>query len=299
MTKEYIRRINLALNYIDENLDQDLNLAILAKIAHYSPFHFHRLFTGITGENPNKYILRLRIERAAYQIKKQSSLSISEIAFRNGFVSNSNFSKAFKKYYGISPSFLRKNTDEFSKIRQIKSKNGQVQIEITDDFRMMDHLNLIQSTTPITIRKIPDVKVAYVNYVGAFDKIGHAYDILMKWAKGVNLGPVKSITRFHDSPEVTEICQVRQSACVELKGEYPPSDDISFSTIVGGKHAVGSFELVMSELDSAWQSMMLWVAEHELIIDERKTSFEVYHRTSKEVPFKMQIEIFVPIKSKD
>jgi len=299
MTKEYIRRINLARNYIDKNLDQDLNLAILAKIAHYSPFHFHRLFTGVTGENPNKYILRLRIERAAYQIKKQNSLSISEIAFRNGFVSNSNFSKAFKKYYGISPSYLRKNADKFSKIRQVKSKNGQLQIEITNDFRKMEHLNLIQSTTPITIRKIPDVKVAYVNYVGAFDKIGDAYAIIMKWAKGVDLDPVKSITRFHDSPEVTEISQVRQSACVEIKGEYPTSDDISFSTIEGGKHAVGNFDLVMSELDTAWQTMMLWVAEHELIPDERKTSFEVYHKTSKEVPVKMQIEIFVPIKSKD
>ncbi len=85
MMKEYQRRINNTLQFIHENLDQNLNLSTLSSVANYSPFHFHRLFKAITGESPNKYVLRLRIERSAYQMKKDSLLSLSEIAFSNGF----------------------------------------------------------------------------------------------------------------------------------------------------------------------------------------------------------------------
>jgi len=63
--KEYIKRINYVLDYIEKNLAEELSLAHLAKIVHYSPFHFHRLFSTIVGENLNSYINRKRIERIA------------------------------------------------------------------------------------------------------------------------------------------------------------------------------------------------------------------------------------------
>jgi len=47
INKEYIHRINLALQFIDAQLDADLSLESVAAIAMYSPFHFHRIFKAV------------------------------------------------------------------------------------------------------------------------------------------------------------------------------------------------------------------------------------------------------------
>jgi AraC family transcriptional regulator len=46
-------RINRIINYIQQNPEKDLSLQSLSKIASFSPYHFHRIFTAIVGENPN------------------------------------------------------------------------------------------------------------------------------------------------------------------------------------------------------------------------------------------------------
>lgn len=299
MPDAHLKRINLAIEFIKANLDRELNLSDLSKLAFYSPFHFHRLFTAIVGESPHQYILRLRIERAAYQLKKDKELNILEIACNNGFESSSGFSKAFKKHYGVSPTVLRNNSSQFSKIRQINSKNGQRLIEISHDIWNVSDLRQMAKNAQVEIKVIPSMKVAFVNHVGAFDGIGKAYGYLLKWARWQNLNPEKLITRFHDSPEVTDLHQIRQSACIEITREPEKSDDILFSTINAGKHAVGRFDIDLKDLDSAWQSMIVWVAEQELVPDEQKTCFEVYsNHFSKKVSENHIVDIYVPLKQK-
>ncbi len=297
MIREYQRRINNTLQFIHENLDQNLNLSTLSSVANYSPFHFHRLFKAITGESPNKYVLRLRIERSAYQMKKSNLLSLSEIAFSNGFQSSANFSKSFKKYYGITPSELKANSDQFSKIRQVNSKNGQTKVEITDDLYAVINSNKIIPLSPIFIQRISPITVAYTNYIGAFNDIGSAYAKVMKWAKVNGIHPLKRITRFYDSPEVTDLSQIRQNACVVIDKKYEPSETISFSVIEEGKYATGKFEIEMQELDKAWQTMMLWVAEQELIPDPKRTCFEKYHAIEDSTLTKITIELYAPVKT--
>ncbi|MEL6562503.1 MAG: AraC family transcriptional regulator, partial [Bacteroidota bacterium] len=53
---EYVKRINSVLDFIEKNLEADLSLEALSKVAIYSPFHFHRVFTTIVGENLNQYV---------------------------------------------------------------------------------------------------------------------------------------------------------------------------------------------------------------------------------------------------
>ena len=63
--QEYLLRINKVTDYIHNNIDQPLPLQKMAGIACFSPFHFHRVFTILTGETPTDYIKRTRIEKAA------------------------------------------------------------------------------------------------------------------------------------------------------------------------------------------------------------------------------------------
>ena len=125
MNEDYIKRINTILVFIDENLDSELSLEIIARVGFYSPFHLHRIFKAITNETLNSYITRKRIEKAASILLHQKNISITELSLQYGFNSNSSFTRTFKKFYGISPSEFRKSKPKYSKISQVESKNGQ------------------------------------------------------------------------------------------------------------------------------------------------------------------------------
>jgi AraC family transcriptional regulator len=60
----YLRRINAVIDHVNANLNRSHSLDELAGIAHFSKFHFHRVFKIITGETVLEFVKRLRLERA-------------------------------------------------------------------------------------------------------------------------------------------------------------------------------------------------------------------------------------------
>lgn len=73
-----------ALLFIQENLDEEVTLHQVAKAAHYSPYHFHRVFRAFTGESLHNYIRRLRMEKAAGRLR-YSHQSVTDIALDSGY----------------------------------------------------------------------------------------------------------------------------------------------------------------------------------------------------------------------
>lgn len=61
--QEYKLRIDKVTEYIHQNIDQPLSLHKMAGIACFSPFHFHRVFTFLTGETPTEYIKRTGLKK--------------------------------------------------------------------------------------------------------------------------------------------------------------------------------------------------------------------------------------------
>lgn len=278
-------RINQAIEYINNNLDSELNLATLSKVALYSPFHFHRLFSAIVNETPNEFINRIRIEKSASDLMKNKSLTIADVYAKYGFSSNASFSKAFKKYYGISPSELKKNTNAFSKIEQINSKNGQKQLRIDSYICNIDNYkNFIKMNTIIEVKKMPAINVAYVSHVGDFTKIENAFEKLMRWAGPKGLIGGKTITMYHDDPNITDISQVRQSACIELKQPVKSSGDVNTTTIKEDTYAVGKFEIGFSEFAEAWGGMMFWIEENGYTVNNERDCYEIYHNDFRTHP---------------
>lgn len=100
--EEYQLRINKVTDYIDHNIDQPLSLQKMAGIACFSPFHFHRVFTILTGETPTDYIKRTRIEKAALLLKRNKELSATEIAALCGFSSLSLLSRNFRLHFNMT-----------------------------------------------------------------------------------------------------------------------------------------------------------------------------------------------------
>jgi AraC family transcriptional regulator len=104
---EYKIRVNQVINFILQNLSEDLSLEKLSKIADYSPFHFQKIFKSVVGESPRQYVSRVRLETAAHALVIHREKSVTEIAFNHGFSSSATFARSFKNHFGVSSEKFR------------------------------------------------------------------------------------------------------------------------------------------------------------------------------------------------
>ncbi len=115
--QHYHDRVNRVLDYIAQHLDSDLSLGQLSAIGCFSPFHFHRVFQGITGETLNTHVRRVRLERAALLLRTSPGRRITNVALETGFPGAAEFSRAFKQHFGrTASSWDRRSPLEKSKI---------------------------------------------------------------------------------------------------------------------------------------------------------------------------------------
>lgn len=304
---EYRSRINRVMDYIDQNLDQVLELKKIAEIANFSPFHFHRIFTFLIGETPIDYIQRLRIEKAAWKLREKDPQTVTEIAYTCGFGSVSLFCRTFKKYFGITPGcFSKIEKPVYSQGGKLFSKNGQMlRKNLKNNLLYDSDLCIVESNqfyfmkTNIEVKEMPEMKAVYVRHIGPFHLIGQAYEKVFKWAvpRGLFIPNVsKSATVTHDDPSVTEIGKVRQSACIIVDDEVKVDGEISKLTIPGGKYAVGHFELGFDDFEKAWNTMCNWFTESGYQQGDGCT-FELYHNDYTTHPeHKHIVDICIPVK---
>jgi AraC family transcriptional regulator len=95
-----------AIEFINDNLDQDLKLAEIAVVVNMSQFYFARMFKQLMGISPHQYVVQRRMERAQ-QLLTKSQLSVAEVALRVGFSNQSHFTAQFRKATGTTPKGYR------------------------------------------------------------------------------------------------------------------------------------------------------------------------------------------------
>ena len=106
LIREYSEPIAEVMQYIREHICEPLSRDVLADVAGFSIPHFHRVFTAEVGESAGSYVRRLRMERAGRKLR-MGAVDITEVALAAGYDSHAAFSKAFRLYYGLSPSEFR------------------------------------------------------------------------------------------------------------------------------------------------------------------------------------------------
>ncbi|WP_415888472.1 AraC family transcriptional regulator [Neptuniibacter sp. SY11_33] len=246
--KEYLRRIHLATTYICSNLEQPLNLDKIAQVSCFSPFHFHRIFHALTGETVNDFIIRKRMEAAASRLICHKEMSITEVANAGGYSSSANFSKAFKNYFGITPSQIRDPSEiKNSKIGKLTSKYGKVfnpsdlYSQFVTDQVKFDPDKLEEILMRVTIEKLKEKRIAYLTAPKGYDvpAIFETWDRLDNWAKSIKLTNFES-QRFaicHDNPMITPTEHCRYDACVQIEDNTPVSEPFEVTTIPSGQYA--------------------------------------------------------------
>ena len=298
--EEYVRTVNRLLHFIDENLGNELSLESLSKVGFYSPFHLHRLFKTITNEALNAYITRKRIEKTAFLLIHRKEMSITELAMLYGFSSNSSFTRAFKKYYGVSPSdFRRISPSNYSKIRQVESKNGQVGELFEAYICDINHLkNWIQMNAAIEIIELPAQEVAFITQIGV-EGLENAFSKLIKWANAKRLmdNPACKIVRiYHDSFKITSPDKVRMSVGITLPEPISVSGEIGLILLEKGSYIKGYFEIEPLDFEKAWTSLYVWMSEKGYTKADR-TPFEIIHNNFNEHPEKKcLVDLYIPIE---
>jgi AraC family transcriptional regulator len=93
--------------FIESHLLDGIPLAVLADLAHLSPFHFVRAFKQSFGLPPHRYLVKLRIDRAK-ALLADSAMSVTQVGARLGFSETSSFTTTFRKFAGFTPTAYRR-----------------------------------------------------------------------------------------------------------------------------------------------------------------------------------------------
>ncbi|BDS14751.1 AraC family transcriptional regulator [Aureispira anguillae] len=300
LEEDYISRINKVIHYIEEHLEANLSLEKVAKIAHYSPFHFHRIFKAVTNETLNAYLTRKRIEKVASILMRKKQVSITSLALQYGFSSNSSFSRTFKRFYGVSPrQFRHLNPSRYSKICQLDRKNGQV----TSPFEayicnINNHKKWIKMNAKIDIKELPARHLAFITHIGS-QGVEKTFGKLLKWARSQHLlqqANSKLLRIFHDSYKITAPNKVRMSVCITLDSPIEVGGEIGLTSLPKGKFIVGRFEIGITEFEKSWSSLFIWMGEQGYQKADQDP-FELYHNNFEEHPEKKFIvDLCIPIE---
>ena len=275
---DYIQRINKVVAYINDHLDESLDLKTLAEVAALSEFHFHRVFKALKGESIGAHISRLRIEAAA-RLLRYSVLSIEDIAFNIGYEAPAALSKAFKNQYGITPTQYRTNKDIYIMKKEI----------INPDLALK---------APKIIELEPK-NLIYVALTGKYGTLdyGKAYEQLWAVVKSQKLFTkgIEAICVSYDDPKITEASLQRSEVSLAIHKPAHPEGEVSCKTLAGGKYAVFFYQGSYSHLSAVYDAAIRWVIDSEYEVREEPT-FEKYlndsRRTAQE---KLKTEVYISI----
>jgi AraC-like DNA-binding protein len=107
------RRVQIVLNEIDAQFGQEVRISDLARRAGVSPAGLERLFKTDVGLSIGEYLIEKRLSFAA-DLLSHSNEPVKEVMFQSGFKDPSNFNRAFRKRFGISPTRFRAGLSERS-----------------------------------------------------------------------------------------------------------------------------------------------------------------------------------------
>lgn len=269
--QEKILRVHLKIREVLAAGQEVPSLEILAETANLSPFHFHRVFKGLTGESLAEHIRRLRLEFAASQLKFGDK-GITMIAMDAGYESHEAFTRAFYRCFGEAPSVYRETRGNF--------------------FRKGTMMN-------VSIKKISARKVLFVRHTGPYAQCGKAWETLCGWAgknRMIGMG-TKFLGLSYDDPDVTSADKIRYDACLTVNKDVAPQHPVAFQEIPAGEYACYIHEGPLEKLHATYLKLSgEWLPRSGRTL-KALPSVEVYlNDPERTPPEKLKVEIQLPLE---
>lgn len=163
---DYFQAIQRFVDYIEDHLDEEIDMDEAVRRSHLSKFHFYRLFKAIVGITVHEYIKRRRLSEAAEHLRKTKD-DVLMTAVKYGFNSQAVFTRNFKRLYHYPPAKFRSMKDDTwrsgktNKINvdalklKIKNESGKVvvyeKVEIIKDLRLVGIERVTHDNNTFTI----------------------------------------------------------------------------------------------------------------------------------------------------
>ena len=221
----YEQRINEVKEFIAKHLDEELTLDQLSRVACFSKYHFHRLFTAYTGLSLWQYIRWLRLKRAAYQLIIDKDRTITEIALNAGFESHESFTRAFKQACGENPRDfrLKSSWNTWEKLPYLLPKEKEPLMNVT-------------------IKNLPTRRLAAVEHHGDPKKLGETINKLIAWTKNqsidLHLKPGESFGFGYGDPRQVPPEDFRFDLAITVPQTIKLEGDIKEKILPAGRYAV-------------------------------------------------------------
>lgn len=275
----------------------------------------------MVGEPLNRFIIRIRVEKAAAMLTNNPKKSITEIAFDCGFSGSAPFARSFRSVLGMSASRWRDKGLNNSKNCKANSKNCNTIGKIGQSFKVSSYyaegININRQIwriemkedskrieAEITVEELEDINVAYLRHIGPYKGDSGLFEGLFEklftWAgpRGLLNNPgLKVMSIYHDDPEITDESRLRTSVCISVPENTEVDGEFGKMTVPGGKYARGKFEISPDEYQAAWDTMCGgWFPESGYQPADG-LCFESYLNSPKDHPEgKHIVEIYIPVK---
>lgn len=274
--------INKAINYIFDNLDEEITVDDVARHCCYSKYHLMRMFKENTDEALYQFIKRVRLERSAWRLKVEKDKSISEIGVDYGY-SSSNFATAFKKHLNISPADFRKKSEQM--VEQSSFSHG---ISIDE---------LEKSENLITIEELDSFLVVYERKKGNYNNLPEEWCEFIKKYEHLSSADTIYIEATIDDPSITDENRCMYELCQTISPDHPALKEntgILTHTFEGGKYAVYHYKGFPQFLFMVYQEVFCrWLSKTGNQLDKRPI-FDIYRNVRQDGY--MEIDICFPLK---
>ncbi len=259
--------VNRVIDHVVQNLERSLTLETLAQVAHFSPYHFHRIFKALMGETPNDFVGRLRVERALAMMTGGGAKSLTEIALSSGFGSLSDFSRSFKRRHGVAPSAFD--------VKSLSARRRrEIQLVIDESAgRRLTHLPPPDDSLGFKVRlhDLPARTVAYLRVLRPFRPgvVQRTANRLLSWAIDRGVAEGQWLGYMWDNPQIVALDDCRYDVAVEVTREIPDPEIGCFRfppMLVAEIEIRGSLDLEQRAIDWLYGS---WLPQSGYLPDDQ------------------------------
>ena len=189
----------------------------------------------MTGETLADHVRRLRLERAAMELRSGAK-QVIQVALDAGYEAHEAFTRAFKAAYGVSPAEFRRATGPIA----IRDAPSGVHFRPGVPLTTFNTNHITTKIMKVITKKIKPMRVAYLRHVGPYEDTKKTwFDITARLLADKQIRKRSVFIGIgHDNPAVTPAAELRYDACITVDGDYEPKKPVELQTIVGGDYAV-------------------------------------------------------------
>ena len=280
----YAKRIERVVDYLIDHLDGDVDLHRLAEEAFLSPYHFHRVYHGMTGETVAETVRRLRLHRAAVKLIS-SDIAIATLAAEAGYGSVQAFNRAFRDSHGSPPAAYRAKQ---ARSAALQGKHPQSSLTAQE-----------KSMFKVTITDAQPYRVVALRHEGDYMNIGNAFGRLSIWAAGHGLmdAGVRYFAIYYDDPAAKPASELTSDACLMIAEGVPVPKEYRVLHTPGGRCAMLVYKGPYSNLEKPYKWLFgEWLPTSGEEPDDQPAFEEYLNDARTTPPAELLTAIYVPLK---